>query len=236
VLAVGSLTVFGCGALPNNRHRTTPASTVATPGDATPTAPAGRFTEPTDPCSAVSPATAQRFKLLRPNTTTLPGMDSDPATGKLVSYQLLKCDWSVDNPAKGQNSRPNLFSLTVSYSVIDRNFPTAINVAKAIYQFRKDKHASDANRRITRTDAPAGLGDEAAYSFAVTTSSLGQSGEAELLIWSSNATIEISFSGADLRVDPSKKVGFQLYTTPVTEEQMQPTVLGIASEVMSLLG
>jgi hypothetical protein len=235
-LALGSLTVFGCGVLPGNKRQTAPAPTAPAPSDAKLTAPAGRFTPPTDPCSAVAPATAQRFKLVRPEKNVLPGMDSDPSTGTLVEYQNLQCIWTFDNPAKGSNSRPNMWTLTVSYSVIDRNFPAALDVAKGIYQLRKDKSTSDANRRVTRTDTPAGLGDEASYSFAVKTTSLGRSGEAQLLIVSSNAAVSITYSGADLLVDPSKKVGFQLYTGEVKEDQLQPAVMGIAGEVMSLLG
>jgi hypothetical protein len=163
-------------------------------------------------------------------------MDSDPTTGTLVDYNILKCSWSVDNPAKGPNGRPNMFDLTVTYSVIDPAFPKSVEVATGIYALRKEKLETDPDRQAKRNEAPAGFGDEAAYFYAVETSSLGQGGAADLIIRSSNAYVSISFSGADLRSDPSKPRGQQLVTSAVTEEQLQPTVMGIAGEVLSLLG
>jgi hypothetical protein len=235
-LALAAVAMLGCGLLPGRNRQSSPGSAVPAPSTPAATAPAGRFTEPADPCAAVAPATAQRFKMDRPKTVSLPGMDADPNTGKLVSYQNLKCSWSIDNPAKGPDGRPNYIDVTVTYSVIDRTFPTAVDVARGIYELRKEKQAGDANRSVQRTDSPTGLGDEASYSFAVTTSSLGQSGDAVLLILSSNATVSISTSGADLLMDRSKPVGHQLYTRPLAEGQLQATVLGIAGEVMGLLG
>ncbi|GAA0913505.1 hypothetical protein Vau01_045910 [Virgisporangium aurantiacum] len=233
VLAGLLLGAAGCGALPRSGDDATPGA-ASSPSQLV--GPAGRFSPPADQCAGVTPATAQKFKLQQPSKNSLPGMDSDPATGTLVDYTVLRCSWSVDNPAKGPNGRPNMFTLSVTYSVIDPAFPKSVQVATGIYELKKEKLRTDPERQVKRSDAPAGLGDEAAYFFAVETSSLGEGGSVDLIIRSSNAYVSISFSGADLRSDPSKPRGLQLVTSAVAEDQLQPTVLGIAGEVLSLLG
>jgi hypothetical protein len=228
-----ALGVAGCGVLRGSGDDAGPA---AAPAQSQPAGPTGRFSAPADQCAGVKPATAQQYKLRDPSKSSLPGMDSDPTTGTLVDYDILTCSWSVDNPAKGPNGRPNMFDLSVTYSVIDPTFPKSVEVAEGIYALKKEKLETGSKRQVTRNEPQTGLGDEAVYVFATETSTVGEGGAADLIIRSSNAVVSISFSGGDLRLDPSKPRGLQLVTSAVTEDRLQPTVMGIAGDVLSLLG
>jgi hypothetical protein len=234
-LVFAAIGAAGCGGLPGAKNRsTTPAATAAQESPSV--TPAGRFRQPADPCAAIPADKAQQFKLYDPEKRVLPGMDSDPTTGSLVGYDFLTCDWKVDNPAKGPNGKPNWMSFSITYMVIDPAFPATLAVAKGIYDHRKDKLTNDPKKEVKRTETPAGLGDEAIYTYAVETGSVGPSGVVNVLVVSSNACVSISFSAADLHKDPKKKEGFQLYTTPVAEERLRPAVMAVANDAMQLLG
>jgi hypothetical protein len=231
VLAACALATAGCAGPGTQAKaiRSTSPSTAPT----TPRSPL--YAEPVNPCDAVSPATVQRFKLTKPDKTLLPGVDINPATSMPVDYNFVKCSWSIDNLAHGTNGRPNMFTFSITYVVIDQRLATAEQIAKTLYLFQKDKMKTGGKRQVKRAETPDGLGAEAYYTFSVDQTSVGEGAGSDLLIRKANAYVSLSLSGADLRLDPSLPRGRQLVTTPVTEDRLKPTVLGTVQEAMSLL-
>jgi hypothetical protein len=188
---------------------------------------------PANPCDGVAPSTAAKAGLTysdkRSTPLYVPGPQNLP-----VSASIDTCTWTFPNPAHGRNGRPNQFSATVGYTVIDPKLDNAAELAKMIFktiaELRNNKDVTVV--REASSPVPA---DEGSYLYVTEKSVTGAGSKVEVLIRRANAVVQVSFSGADLTLDPKLPKGLQLVTTPVDEARLRPTVELILPDALALL-
>jgi hypothetical protein len=189
---------------------------------------------PADPCAAVPAAVAKRLKLAEPTRKTydLFARDDQSPTDPLVTFGQLTCFWSVANPAKGAGGRPNEMTARVAYSVLAPDRPNAAGIAAQVFQTRRQELGS---KEVVREGAAAVACDEGYDVFLREPSPTGVGSEVEVTVRRANAVVTVAFSGADLKLDPTKPRGLQLVTTAVDERRLRPVVEGILPGALDLL-
>jgi hypothetical protein len=162
----------------------------------------------------------------RPNANTyqLFVRDEIRPEDPLVEYDLVTCEWVVDNPARGAGGQPNQMTVTVSYAVIDPARPSAAAVARSVLDTGKQKLATTDQVTVVREVAAPVSQYDGYYVYLTRKSVTGADGEVHAAVQMANAVVTTEFSGADLRRDRSKRPGFQEETTPVPESRLQSTV------------
>jgi hypothetical protein len=88
---------------------------------------------------------------------------------------------------------------------------------------------------IEREQPAPDLGAEAYDLFLTEKSTTGRSSRVEIAVRTANAVVTLSFSGADLRIDPDLPRGLQLVTSPVAEKRLRPTAEALLPGVLALL-
>lgn len=192
---------------------------------------------PADPCAAVPAEVARRFALEKPRRRTygLFATDKQRPADPLVAFDLLTCEWSVRNPAKGRDGRPNSMTARVAYAALTPDRPNAAEIAAEVFALGREQRREDKDVTVVR-EGPAPVRCDEGYDVFTTRRSVtGESGEIEVTVRRANAVVTVAFSGADLRIDRSKPRGLQLVTTAVEEQRLRPVVQGILPGALDLL-
>jgi hypothetical protein len=227
VLGVAVVTFAGgCGGTTPGGDRPDPPPTTA--------APATAYRPPADPCAAVPAAVARRLKLAKPTRKTydLFARDEQRPSDPLVSYGQLTCFWSVANPGRGPDGRPNEMTARVAYSVLTPDRPSATGVAASVFRTGKEELEK---KDVLREGTAKVECDEGYDVFVHEESVTGAGSEVEVTVRRANAVVTVAFSGADLRLDPTKPRGLQLVTSPVDEKRLRPVVDAVLPGALALL-
>jgi hypothetical protein len=216
----------GCGGTPDEGRPDPPPPTTA--------APATAYQPPADPCAAVPAAVAKRLRLEKPTRKTygLFARDDQRPSDPLVSYGQLTCFWSVPNPGRGPGRRPNAMTARVAYSVLTPDRPNAADIAAAVFATGKEQLGE---KKVVREGRATVECDEGYDVFVHEESVTGVGSEVEVTVRRANAVVTVAFSGADLRLDPTKPRGLQLVTSPVEEGRLRPVVDAILPGALKLL-
>jgi hypothetical protein len=215
----------GCGGTSDEGQPSPPPSTAAA---------TTVYQPPADPCAAVPAAVANRLKLKEPTRKTydLFARDEQRPSDPLVTFGQLTCFWSVPNPGRGPDGRPNAMTARVAYSVLAPDRPHAADIAADVFETGKEKLGE---KEVVREGAAPVECDEGYDVFVHEESPTGAGSEVEVTVRRANAVVTVAFSGADLTLDPTKPRGLQLVTTAVAEERLRPTVDGILPSALDLL-
>jgi hypothetical protein len=235
-LAGGLVAVPGCSDGPG---RNGPGERGSSPSPAAIPTPAARaYRSPADPCAVIPPNLAKRLGMTDPEPRTIGQFErnpeADPTRGQppVAAYNLQRCSWTVKNPGRGPNGRPNGMTVTIDYEVIEATSELRHpdEVAKAVYASNYQQTRRDGT--VVRQAASPVPADDGYYRYVTHKSTGMSSGEAEAGIRLANAVVTVSYSGADLKLDRTLPPGLQLVTTAVPERRLRPTVESLLPAAM----
>jgi hypothetical protein len=212
------------------------------------------YQPPSNPCDAVSSATRKKYKLTQPEDSAIPFTGEATDDGVVVFADTVRCAWGVDNPAKGRNGRPNQFSLTLDFQVpttddidvvdeVARSASTRDVTPAQIAQTLLDGARADledgstgTTATLKRTEPVNDLGDNAYSAVLTEKGDFGRSTMVVVAFRAANAHVKVTYSGADLQIDPSLPEGLQLVTTPVPPRRLEPVANAVARDALEALG
>jgi hypothetical protein len=187
------------------------------------------YARPPDPCAAASAALKQRLGLRDPTPHVYERFQLDGSRPKdpIVAYDDVVCEWVVLNPPRSDDGRPNQMTASVSFAVIDPRHPSAGQVAAAVLTAGRERLDKDPYVEVVRKTGSPVDGHDGYYVYTRRRSATGESAGVEGAVHLANAVVVVRFSGADLRLDPSKPAGLQQVTEPVAESRLRPTVASL---------
>jgi hypothetical protein len=189
---------------------------------------------PANVCDAVSPATAARAQLTYESKRTDPIYVPGPQ-GEPVSSSISSCTWTFPNPAHGGNGRPNQWTATVQYAVIEPKLGNAAELAHTVVFENGIGTRDEKDVTVVRADPAPVPVDEGYYVYLTQKTVTGADSAVEVVLRRANAVVMVRFSGADLTKDPTLPAGLQLVTTPVDEARLRPTLDLILPEALALI-
>jgi hypothetical protein len=169
---------------------------------------------PSNACDAISPSTATKAKLTYSSKRTDPIYVPGPQ-GEPMSSSINSCTWTFPNPAHGRNGRPNQFSATVQYSVIEPKLANAAELAHTLIFENGIGTRDKTGVTVVREEPAPTPADEGYYVYLTQKTPTGGDASVELVLRRANAVVMVRFSGADLSMDPTLPKGLQLVTAPV---------------------
>lgn len=189
------------------------------------------YQPPSSVCDAVSADTRKKYKLKNPED------------------RITNCSWSVNNPAKGPNGRKNQFTLTLELDVptaadaagaqaASESEVTPVQMAQVLLdhgQAELEGEVAGVTSKLKRSEPVNDLGDSAYSAVLVEEGEFGKSTAVVVALQAANAYIKVTYSGSDLKIDPSLPAGLQLVTTPVPPRRLKPAAEGVARDVLESL-
>lgn len=221
------------------------ASEGATPApSASPSAQAATlYPKPTYPCAAVPEATRKKFKLTKPQDDTVlsTGQVTEDA---VVTATGVNCSWTVKNPPKGQNGRPNFFSLSLDIVVLTAEEAAPVGAtpeqaARALLDTARadlEGEFAGVTSTLRRSEPIDDLGESAYYAVLAQEDEFGKSTEVVVAFRAANAYVKVAYGGADLRIDPSLPAGLQLVKSAVPPRRLKPVAVAVARDALEALG
>lgn len=210
------------------------------------------YQPPSDPCDAVSADTRKKYELTQPEAKTF------PFTGKVTASEAIlldtvRCTWAVENPAKGKNGRPNRFTVTLDFQVptgqhadqvsaiaqaASKRDITPAQMARVLLdsgQADLEGEFAGVTTTLKRSEPITNLGDSAYVAVLAQKNVSGRSTAVVVALQAANAHVKVTYSGADLKIDPSLPNGLQLVTTPVPPRRLKPAAEAIARDALEAL-
>ena len=171
------------------------------------------------------------YSSTRTDPIHVPGSQGEP-----VSSSILSCTWTFPNPAHGPSGRPNQFSATVQYVVIEPKLADAADLAHDVVFDNRIGSRDGTDVAVVREETAPVPADEGYYIYFTRKSPTGAGSTAAVVLRRANAVVLVSFGGADLTLDPARPRGLQLVTVPVDETRLRPTVELIMPDALAVLG